>query len=312
MGRYRSIQATMIESALKGITDNHTITAYKQDIKRFAVYCKMQGAKRPSHLQGKELVLLQGYEKELESSGYTASTIHRRLAAPCKALNVSMGQINKPKRTASRIIRSRNPAANKQGKMEVKDPKYSRLVRFQRAVGIRRAELSKLTRADLTMDESGCLCVRVRKGKGGKMQLQRILPEDEEVVIEIFQTTEGERLFSDKEMDNKIDLHSIRREHAQAAYRYYLKCLKEAPELKEVYKVELMKRFDKYHKSGNSRNAFITDIMNEKPYLLRGENRKKAKDQGKPTEYNRLALMMVSVFHLSHWRLDVTITNYMV
>lgn len=52
--------------------------------------------------------------------------------------------------------------------------------------------------------------------------------------------------------------------------------------------------------------------MNEKPYKLRGENRQKAIEQGKETEYNRLALMMVSVFHLSHWRLDVTVTNYLI
>ena len=42
---------------------------------------------------------------------------------------------------------------------------------------------------------------------------------------------------------------------------------------------------------------------------MRGENRQKAIELGKKTEYNRLALMMVSVLHLSHWRLDVTVTN---
>lgn len=31
MGRYRSVQSTLIESALKGITDNQTVTAYKKD-----------------------------------------------------------------------------------------------------------------------------------------------------------------------------------------------------------------------------------------------------------------------------------------
>ena len=85
MGRYRSIQSTLIEAALKGITDNQTVTAYKKDCKLFAVYCKVQGVKRPDQLQGKEKELLQGYEKELEAFGYSPATIHRRLAAPCKA-----------------------------------------------------------------------------------------------------------------------------------------------------------------------------------------------------------------------------------
>lgn len=49
-------------------------------------------------------------------------------------------------------------------------------------VGLRRAELKRLTDADLVTDESGELCVRVKRGKGGKMQLQRILPQDKSLL----------------------------------------------------------------------------------------------------------------------------------
>lgn len=86
MGRYRSLQSIMLAEALKGITDNQTITAYKKDCKLFAAYCKEQGVKRPDQLQGKEKELLQGYEKQLEASGYSPATIHRRLAAPCSGV----------------------------------------------------------------------------------------------------------------------------------------------------------------------------------------------------------------------------------
>jgi hypothetical protein len=313
MGRYRSIQATLIESALKGITDNQTITAYKKDCKLFAAYCKEQGVKRPDQLQGKEKELLQGYEKQLEASGYSPATIHRRLAAPCKATNISMSEIEKPKRTSGKITRSRNEKANRQGKREIEDERYSRLVTFQRAVGIRRAELSRLTGADLVIDEMGYLCVYVERGKGGKTQLQRILPEDEKTVLEIFQAADPEqKLFSKEEMQNKIDLHGIRREHAQKVYKYYADRLKNEPEYKYQCQQELMARYDERHKPGASRQRFIADITNEQPYKLRGENRQKAIELGKKTEYNRLALMMVSVFHLSHWRLDVTVTNYLI
>ena len=168
MGRYRSIQSTLIEAALKGITDNQTVTAYKKDCKLFAVYCKVQGVKRPDQLQGKEKELLQGYEKELEASEYSPATIHRRLAAPCKATGINMNEIEKPKRTAGKIVRSRNREANKQGKIEATEARYNRLICLQKAVGIRRAELSRLTGTDLTEDESGYLCVNVSRGKGGK------------------------------------------------------------------------------------------------------------------------------------------------
>lgn len=313
MGRYRSIQSTLIEAALKGITDNQTVTAYKKDCKLFAAYCKEQGVKRPDQLQWKEKELLQGYEKELEASGYSPATIHRRLAAPCKATGISMSEIEKPKRTSGKITRSRNEKANRQGKREIEDERYSRLVTFQRAVGIRRAELARLTAIDLTTDESGYLCVYVAKGKGGKRQLQRILPEDEITVLEIFQVADpGQKLFSPEEMQNKIDLHGLRRKHAQKAYKYYADRLKNEPEYKYELRKELAARYKEFHRPGDSNKKFLHDIMNEEPYKLRGNNYQKAIEQGKETEYNRLALMAVSVFHLSHWRLDVTVTNYMI
>lgn len=313
MGRYRSVQSTLIESALKGITDNQTVTAYKKDCKLFAAFCKEQGVKRPDQLQGREKELLQAYEKELEAAGYSAATIHRRLAAPCKATNISMSEIEKPKRTSGKITRSRREEANKQGKREAEDEKYNRLVTFQKAVGIRRAELARLTATDLTTDESGYLCVYVAKGKGGKRQLQRLLPEDEGTVIEIFQNADPEqKLFSKEEMQNKIDLHGLRREHAQRAYEYYADRLKNEPGYKYELRKELAARYREFHRPGDSNKRFLYDIMNEKPYELREENRQKAIEQGKETEYNRLALMAVSVLHLSHWRLGVTATNYLI
>lgn len=313
MGRYRSIQSALIEAALKGITDNQTVTAYKKDCKLFAVYCKVQGVKRPDQLQGREKELLQAYEKELEAAGYSASTIHRRLAAPCKATGISMSEIEKPKRTAGKITRSRNPDANKQGRIEATEARYNRLIRFQNAVGIRRAELARLTGADLVIDEMGYLCVYVERGKGGKTQLQRILPEDEKVVLEMFQSVNpDQKLFSLEEMNNKIDLHGIRRKHARKAYEYYADRLKNEPGYKYQCRQELMARYDERHRPGASRQRFIADITNEQPYKLRGENRQKAIEQGKETEYNRLALMAISVFCLSHWRSDVTVTNYLI
>ena len=153
----------------------------------------------------------------------------------------------------------------------------------------------------------------VSRGKGGKRQLQRILPEDEKSVIEIFRgVNPDQKLFSADEMNNKIDLHGIRREQAQRAYKYYCDRLKNEPGYKYQCRKELAARYKEFHDAGASNKRFLHDIMNEEPYKLRGENRQKAIEQGKETEYNRLALMMVSVFHLSHWRLDVTVTNYLI
>ncbi|HFI0264323.1 TPA: hypothetical protein ACGOU9_000730 [Streptococcus suis] len=57
------------------------------------------------------------------------------------------------------------------------------------------------------------------------------------------------------------------------------------------------------------RKNFIYDLRDE-VYVLRGTNKAKAITSGMPIIYNRLALMSVSVLNLSHWRLSVTVTNY--
>lgn len=46
-------------------------------------------------------------------------------------------------------------------------------------------------------------------------------------------------------------------------------------------------------------------------YYLRGRTRTLALQLGLPVTYDRLCVLAVSVFHLSHWRLDVTVDNYL-
>ena len=46
-------------------------------------------------------------------------------------------------------------------------------------------------------------------------------------------------------------------------------------------------------------------------YVLRGHNRELALKNGLPVSYDRLALLAVSIYHLAHWRHDVTVANYL-
>jgi hypothetical protein len=52
--------------------------------------------------------------------------------------------------------------------------------------------------------------------------------------------------------------------------------------------------------------------MKDGIYRLRGQNKLDARKAGRPTEYDRLTLLYVSVFCLSHWRNDVTVKYYMI
>lgn len=180
-----------------------------------------------------------------------------------------------------------------------------RLYEFAAAVGLRRAEYTALRGDDLVRDESGYLCVRVRRGKGGKYQEQRILPGDELFVSSYFNGDGEKRVFSALEMTNKIDLHHLRALQAQRAYRYYLGRLKREPDYPAELKAELEDRWRRHNKRRWSPDAFTGE------YILRGRCRALAKANGLPVWYDRLAVMAVSIFHLSHWRCDVTVANYL-
>lgn len=305
-----SMQYDMIRNALKGITDNHTIRAYKRDIKEFSSWAKENEIKK-SEL-GKDVI--QKYTDVLVEKGYSPTTIHRYIAPVCKGLGVSMDEISKPRRTADTIVRSRNEDANKQGKMEAQQERFERVVSFQSAVGIRRAELRRLPVDCIRTDESGYMCVLVKKGKGGKMQLQRILPQNIEIVEKTIATAKSKNVFETKEMSNKIDFHELRANVAKEAYSYYENRLKTDLNYRKQLQIEIVNRWNacRGKHSEESLKKFLRDVYGSEVYEISKANKMRAIENGTPLAYDRLALMAVSVFHLSHWRLDVTVTNYLV
>lgn len=317
-----SLQHELILRVLPQIKNNKTGTAYKSRIKDFASWAKSNGYRQPEDLT-RETV--QEYERYLEQS-FGPATIHTYLAPVCAAVGVKMQEIKKPRRTAGTIKRGRGYDAtgakvekNKQGKKQEEDPRFARLVTLQRAVGIRRAELGKLVGADLVR-KGNSWYVHVRRGKGGKEQLQYILPKDVATVRKIFEGVgPDQRVFSDKEMRNKINLHGLRAKHSKDCYQHYADLFACHPDLADKYRALLLRRWEEGHEKlkvanprawATQRKRFVSD-MDDRPYLLRGDNLKKARALRLPDRYNRLALMCVSVLHLSHWRLDVTTTNYL-
>lgn len=300
-------------TVLPGIKNNNTKRAYSRGIDSFAAWAKNEGG--PKHLRDVDADTIQRYTDHLVSDpkNYTPSTIHMKLAPICKGAGVNMDRISKPKRTAGRIVRGRREDANAQGKAQLQNPRYARCVALQKAVGIRRAELRRLKGGDWDGHY-----ITVRRGKGGKSQRQWILPEDRDTVNRIFSGIGSDQLvLSSKEIPEQADLHSIRAEHAQKAYSYFQNI--KNPDKRAKLKQILIEKFDKEHvrlKNENydayksRRERFISDMDGK--YVLRGENKIKAIELGLPTEYDKLSLMAVSVYELAHWRLDVTVVNYMI
>ena len=248
-------------------------------------------------------------------TSFTPSTVHGYLAPVCLYFCINMNNFVKPLRRTSAYTRGRSGnGRTERNDNNISNPKYRRLADFQLRVGLRRAELQRLTGADLVMDESGEMCVRVKKGKGGKNQLQKILPVDREFVASYFKDKQpDERIFTADEMRNKLNLHRLRALCAQNACRYYSERLETEG---EAYRQQLIReitaRWNTYNinpKTGKPKP--LNKRLLSGKYFLRGENKKFAEQHGLPVAYDRLALTAVSVFHLSHWRNDVTAESYL-
>lgn len=304
---------------LKAIPNPETKEQYEKIIKStFAPHCReFLNINTMSKLEDYGFKkAIQSYADKMVEDGYAASTIHTRVAAICTALGVPMKEIEKPRRIASENVRSRKAEANTQGKKELQKPEFQRIISFQVVTGIRRHELKKLRGNNLVQDETGNWCIEVKKGKGGKYQLQRIDEANLEFIRGYFNGS-NEKVFSADELNNKIDFHSMRADNAQKMYAVYLdKCKTEEGRFKLMS--EMLTRYKQYNKmrKGESVEAYNKRYLKFKEdlsgtYFLRGVNRAFAEKHGLPISYDKTALMAVSVFHLSHWRLNVAISNYL-
>lgn len=312
--REKTAPRLMYEEArefFKSYKTNNTRKAYVNNYRKFINYCRNEH-KCKTKKECKEYI--QNYADFLIAKGYTASTVHSYLVPVCIYHNIPISDINKPKRITSEYSRGRSHNnRKKRPDNDVLNPKYERTVSFQNAVGIRRNELRNLSKEDWVYDETGYPCVYVRKGKGGKPQLQRILPGDVEFVKSYFSKLKAnEFVFKADEFENNISYHTLRAKQAQRAYAYYLNKLEKDPEYRKQLELEILNRWQKYNidnNTGKPRRFNKNNITGT--YKLRGKSKEFAIKNNLPIEYDRLSLMAVSVFHLSHWRLSVTVASYM-
>ena len=257
---------------------------------------------------------IQDYSNYLTASGKTPSTTHTYLVGICRVLDVPLEDINKPIRIVAKNTRSRGAKAVDERKDADREAS-PRLYDFASIVGIRRNEYLHLRPDDLVVDDFGNPCILVRKGKGGKQQLQRILPEELPAIQEVFQHPADEQhLFSKAELSNKIDLHHLRALRAQRMYKYYLEHIQSEKGYREQLISEIKHTWegdDETRMENGYRPKRWKDCKVNGNYVLRGHNRELALKNGLPVSYDRLALLAVSIYHLARWRHDVTAANYL-
>ena len=281
---------------------------YLQQAKRYVKFCRDSfNSKTFDDCR----IHIQDYSNYLQNLGYCASTIHTYLAAACAVWNVKIESIDKPIRYVSEYIKGRKEKTDSY-KVDINDPKWLYIVDFQRLVGLRRDELLHLKGKNFGYDESWHPCVIVERGKGGKMQYQRINREDENFIKAYFDNFDiNERIFDMKYFKNDLNFHKLR---ADCAKKYYFDELEKINK-DEYYAEKLEKEIRARWQKTNKRKNGTVKPFDEKEirgyYVLKGKNRVLAKEKGMPLRYNKLALLATSVFKLSHWRNDVTVASYM-
>ena len=206
-----------------------TYETYKKRCHAFAKWAKEKyGCRNLSELHEYIEEFIQ-YQIE---RGLSPSTIKTDISAICKLFRIHSEDLNKntPSRHREDITRSRgyNPEDHK-----VHYKKNKRIIDFTRGTGLRRHELKKALVKDV-YEKDGSLYIHT-VGKGGRPREALINPDFEDHIKSCIKgLNKNERIFQDKEIKNKIELHYYRAEYACLLYKKFARDVKDIPK-KERY-----------------------------------------------------------------------------
>ncbi len=289
-----------------------TFQSYKEHCQYFVDYIKEK------HPECKNLKQARRYIPEWLQTrvdkGLSAWTVSLEMAALGKLYNMSPGDpdyYTPPKRRRQDIKRSRNKSSR------FSEKKNTEIVRFCRAVGPRRSELTKLKGRDLLTRkqvqeefdrisdiakqrhlsqaerlelqihrDALAFCdteffVNIRGGKGGKDRISPIVgPDIEEVVSRFMERSPDEKVFL--AVSRNIDVHSYRSDYANRIYRKTARPIDKIP-------------YDKYHPG-------IGKYYQSEVYHCRGDEKGRTLD--------RRAMLRASKA-LGHNRIEIVANNYL-
>lgn len=176
-----------------------------------------------------------------------------------------------------------------------------------RIIGLRRNELARLQCSDIHfISEERAEVYTI--GKGGKHNVNIVSGREKvsalKMMVQEAESRYNRYLLDKTDLNNDADLHHERAECAKDVYSSVLKDMEENPAKREYYKSQIQQIFKQNGKTLHEN----LDI----PYRCRGQNRKKLEKLGKPTVFDRVAVLYVSCAVTNHFRSDTTVQHYLV
>ena len=294
--------ATSINTYQNKIFSQNTMTAYQKAAGVFEKFCQETlGTKRLTLEEASTHV--QEFVDWNIQKGLTPQTIHLRLSAVCKALELNISDYQKPIRHYSDATRSVKSARND----TYNTVRAERALTANRIIGLRRSELSRLQCSDIRfISEERAEVYTI--GKGGKHNVNIVSGKEKVSALKaMVQNAESQcniYLLDKTDLNNDADLHYERAECAKDVYSSVLKDMKENPDRREYYKSQIQQIFKQNGKP-------LCENL-DTPYRCRGQNREKLEQLGKPTVFDRVAVLYVSYTVTNHSRSDTTVQHYLI
>ena len=279
-----------------------TMEVYQKQIGYFADYVTEQtGTDRTSIEDAKQYI--QPFINAQDEKGLSPYTINTRLSAITKSMGLYNKDFEHPSRHYADCRRGLAPALND----EKNSRNHADILDANRIIGVRRSELEKIRLEDIKTTDKGLEVHSI--GKGGKYNVNVIKKDIEIEVIQGYmkqaQAESRDTLFSKEQLKNDTDLHSCRADRAKTYYSQIVGEMRAEPERRAYYKEYINEAMRE-----KGRKTF-TDRQFENTYRCRGRTKATLEARGALTEFDRVAVMMVSIDITNHYRESVTVAHYL-
>lgn len=282
-----------------GIHSFKTYDTYVKEVLEFVDYAKERGCKTLEEARSLVGEYLSSHI-ERGDSAWSVKTEACALAKLYRCRSTDFG-VELPRRNREEIERSRG---YKEHDREFSKEKNRDLIIFEKATGLRRRELERVSSRDIFRGPDGRLYVHVSNGKGGRERDVHVLQKYEREVERIAKEREDrDRLF--ERVPVRMDVHNYRREYAEERYRELERELKR--EGRDVVESRVREHFEKYLEYNvkekdreKMRERFEREIEKGEGRYTRTDGR----------EFDRICLLGVSQ-DLGHNRVEVVARHYL-